>query len=435
MKPILLKAGIPIAFSFAGFILSMITTRKRIHSKSSSSSQTKDETGSDSTNSEQEEVMTNTHLLNSLVSLQLQDRPRIEEEILGLKHLVSSFQNRELELERRFIRYCGLKEQELKVSQLQNLLELELAHVEFYKLMVEFIEAENKRFGDMVVEYLKIGGRLEAANTKNCLLEMKVKKLLSASRKYAHAASKQALTLRAKEAEISRNQEKLEQKDSMINDLENEIQELKQILDRLEDEKSTLTEKLELAESEKSTLNEKLELAELEKNSLTAKSELAEICASSIPKIAEVSTAEHQEDQLLTELEQLRNLGRTSSMKNQEQESHEQVEKHNPVELNFKQKNEENDHHPCYDSDNYSIDTANDESCTHITTDMNYQRKPKLLKKLKRWMIGNEKTSKGYSPTCNEEGEDYQNKCFGRHSISYEANEQHVAGRKSCSSL
>ncbi|XP_026418735.1 uncharacterized protein LOC113314182 [Papaver somniferum] len=186
--------------------------------------------------------MPNTHLLDSLVSLQLQDRPQLEEEILGLKHLVSSFQNRELELKRRFIRYCGLKEQELKVSQLQNLLELELAHVEFYKLMVEFIESENKRFGDMVVEYLQIAGRLESANTKNCSLEMKVKKLLSASRKYAHAASKQALTLRAKEAEVSRNQEKLEQKDSMINDLENEIQELKQILDRLEDEKSTLTD-------------------------------------------------------------------------------------------------------------------------------------------------------------------------------------------------
>ncbi|RZC90920.1 hypothetical protein C5167_028749 [Papaver somniferum] len=433
MKPILLKAGIPIAFSFAGFILSMITTRKRIHSKSSSS-HTSDETGSDSTNSE-EEVVTNTHLLNPLVSLQIQDRPRLEEEMLGLKHLVNSFQNRELELERRFIRYCGLKEQELKVSQLQNLLELELAHVEFYKLMVEFIESENKRFGHMVVEYLKIGGRLESANTKNCLLEMKVKKLLSASKKYTHAASKQALMLRAKEAEVSRNQEKLEQKDNMINDLENEIQELKQILDRLEDEKSTLTEKLELAESEKSTLTEKLELAELEKNSLTAKSELAEICASSIPKIAEVSTAEHQEDQLLTELEQLRNLGYTCSTKNQEQESHEQEDKHNPLELNFKQKYEENDHHPGYDSDNYSIDTTNDESCTHITTDMNYQRKPKLLKKLKRWMIGHEKTSKGYSPTCNEEGEDYQNKCFGRHSVSYEANEQLVAGKKSSSSL
>ncbi|KAI3908259.1 hypothetical protein MKX01_027281 [Papaver californicum] len=421
MKPILLKAGIPIAFSFAGFILSMITTRKRIHSKSSSS-ETEDETGSDSTNSEQEEVVTNTHLLNSLVNLQLQDRPRLEEGILGLKHLVSSFQNRELELERRFVRYCGLKEQELKVSQLKNLLELELAHVEFYRLMVEFIEGENKRFGDMVAEYLKIGGRLDSANTKNCLLEMKVKKLLSASRKYAHVASKQALTLRAREAEGSRNREELEQKHNMIKDLENKTLELKQILDRLEDEKSTLIEKLELAE--------------LEKNSLTEKLDLAKISASSIPKVEEVSTAEHQEDKMLNELEQLRNIRWTSSTKNQEQESHEQEEKHNPLELNFKQKNEENDHNPGYDSDNYSIDTANGESCPHITTDMNYQTKPKLLKKLKRWMIGYEKTSKGYSLTCNEEGEDYQNKCFGRHSVSYEANnEQNVAGRKSCSSL
>ncbi|KAI3997203.1 hypothetical protein MKX01_009047 [Papaver californicum] len=419
MKPILLKAGIPIAFSFAGFILSMITARKTIHS-TSSSSHTEDETGSDSSNSEQEKLMTNTHLLNSLVSLQLQDRPRLEEEMLGLKHLVSSFQNRELELERRFVRYCGLKEQELKVSQSQNLLELELAHVEFYRLMVEFIEGENKRFGDMVVEYLKIGGRLESANTKNCLLEMKVKKLLSASRKYGHVASKQAFTLRAREAEGSRNREDLEQRDNMIKDLESEILELKQILDRLENEKSTLIEKLELAE--------------LEKNSLTEKLELAEISASSIPKIEEVSTAEHQEDQLLTELEQLRNLRWTNLTKNQQQESHAKEEKHDPLALNFNQKNEENDHNPGYDSDNYSIDTANGESSPHITTDMNHQRKPKLLKKLKRWMIGYEKTSKGYSP-CNEEGEDYQNKCFGRHSVSYEANEQHVAGRKSCSSL
>lgn len=152
-------------------------------------------------------------------------------------------------------------------------------------------------------------------------------------------------------------------------------------------------------------------------------------------QITEVSATKHHEDQLLTELERLRNLGWTSSVKNQVLESHEQEEKHNPLELNFNQKNEENYHNAGYDSDNYSIDTANDESCTHISTDMNFQRKPKLLKKLKRWMIGHEKTSKGYSPTCNEEGEDYQNKCFGRHSVSYEASEQHVAGRKSCSSL
>ncbi|KAI3947302.1 hypothetical protein MKW98_030888 [Papaver atlanticum] len=247
MKPILLKDGIPIAFSFAGFIVSMITTRKRIHSKISSSSQTEDETSFDSTNSEQDE---------------LQDRPQLEEEISGLKHLVSSFQNRELELERRFVRYCGL----VQPSQ---------------------------------VSCLQMG------------------------------------------------------------------------------------------------------------------------------LIAEVSTAEHQEDQLLTELKQLRNLGRTSSTKNQEHESHEQEDKHDPLELNFKQKYEENDHNPGYDSDNYSTDTANDESRTHITTDMNYQRKPKLLKKLKRWMMGLEKTK----------GEDYQNKCFGRHFVSNEANERHVAGRKSCSSL
>ncbi|KAI3851169.1 hypothetical protein MKX03_007234 [Papaver bracteatum] len=233
MNPILLKDGIPITFSFASFILPIITTRKRIHSKSSSLSQTEDET--------------------------------------SLKHLVISFQDRELEIERRFVRYCGLKEQELKFSQLQNLLELELAHVEFYKLMVEFVEADNKRFGDMVVEYLKIGGKLETANTKNCLLEMKVKKLLSASRKYVHASSKKALMLRSKEDEISRNQE-----------------------------------------------------------------------------------------------------------------NHEQEDKHDPLKLNFKQKYEENDHNPGYDSDNYSTDTTNDESHTHITTDMNYQRKTKLLKKLKR---------------------------------------------------
>ncbi|KAI3892112.1 hypothetical protein MKW92_039063 [Papaver armeniacum] len=285
--------------------LSMITTRKRIvHSKISSSSQT----GSDSTNSEEEEeVMTDTHLLNSLVSLQLQDKPRLEEEILGLKRL------------------------------------LKLAHV-------DFIEAENKRFGDMVSENLKNG---------NMLIK----------------------------AEASRNQEKLGHKDDMMKDLRNEILELKQILDQLEDQRNTSTEKLKLIE--------------------------------------EVSTAEHQDYQLLPELEQLQS--RTGK--------HEQKKKHNPLELNFNQKNEENDHNPGYGSDNYFIDTANGESCTHITTVMNYQRKPKLLKKLKWWVIGYENTSKGYSTTCNDEEEDYQNKCFGRFLLHMKLNEHHVAGRKSCSSL
>ncbi|OVA19454.1 hypothetical protein BVC80_9057g28 [Macleaya cordata] len=437
MKPILVKAGIPIAVSFAGFILSMITSRRILHSKSSSSQtrvsshETDSEEefrdqesfhGLDSASStfkeEEQQIITRTQIMNSLVNLHIQERPRLEEEILGLKCLVRTLQNRELELETLFIHYCELKDQELILNQLQNMLVLEAAHVEFLGLMVESMEAESGRLEAMVVEYLRVVEQLQSANMENGLLEMKVKKLLRKTSKHGRLFRIQASALRAKEAEVSRNHQELEQKENLIEDLKDEIMALKRIVDQLEEEKKELGEKLELVETS----------------------------ASSTSKIVEeVSAIDHQNQQLLTELEQLRNVRvaeaeelihlrwinaclRHELTKNEEQQRHEQEDnKDEPLELEFEGKNEETDHNQGYESDNLSMVNENGEPCAGITG--TNHKKPKLLNKFKRWVKGNEKCKR----SCNE-GEEYQKKCFGRQSVSDEPSEQHVAARKSCSS-
>lgn len=60
----------------------------------------------------------------------------------------------------------------------------------------------------------------------------------------------------------------------------------------------------------------------------------------------------------------------------------------------------------------------------------NGSKRSKLLKKIKRWVDGSEKMKCKF-----DDNEKHEIKCFGRHAVCYEAEEEHtVLARKSCSS-
>ncbi|KAK3010122.1 hypothetical protein RJ639_010721 [Escallonia herrerae] len=268
MKPLLFKAGIPLAISVAGFIIARITTRKSSTLRASPSDQRQVnspqtnletvcrdeekflslESTSLTHNVEDEKFSTGIQQKTSVESLQSEDRCyNLEEEIEGLNTQIEVFREREWKLEKRFLCYQELKEQELVLAEFLHGLVLEIDRVEFLDRELSSIEAENKRFEGMVGEYLNVLEQLECSRMKNGLLHRKVQKLLRKFKERSRALEGQSLQIEVTEAEVLRSHEEIERRAATINGLEDEIDKLKTVVTRLQEEKSELINQLEMA--------------------------------------------------------------------------------------------------------------------------------------------------------------------------------------------
>ncbi|KAF9603996.1 hypothetical protein IFM89_039350 [Coptis chinensis] len=427
MKPIILKAGIPLALSLAGFWYSMITSRKKLHvgraTEEGHQVSRNDETEAQDDNRDHNSTqglnstslacteggvhMGNIQTKDSYISLQIRYRPETEEEILGLMKQVKALQHKEQELERRFVSFCGLKEQELALTKLQNLLVLKQAHLDFLGMTIESREAERRKFELMVVEYLRVLKQLESARLDNGMLQKKAKKLLRVTRKYSNVVLRQASMLQAREAEISTSHEELQGKTQVIVELNDRIMVLEILVDKYQQEKKELAEKLELAETS----------------------------ASSVSKKESEDTGVYVHDQLITELEQLQKdraaeaeelvylrwinaCFRHELTRNQEEE-HEHEERDDSIVLEDEVK------HGIlrYDSDPSSTIADQDESRALIMTTSH--KKPKLLGKLRRWVRGSEACRRSWQ---------HEHLYDKIRSVSHGAAKQHINARKSSSS-
>ncbi|KAK2965371.1 LOW QUALITY PROTEIN: hypothetical protein RJ640_024113 [Escallonia rubra] len=275
MKPLLFKAGIPVAISVAGFIFSRFMTWKSSILKASSSDQAQVNSlqtsleelcrheesflSLDSTslthNVEDEIFSTDIQQKTSAESLQTEDRCyKLEEEVEGLKTQIEGFQAREWKLGTRFLHYQDLKEQELILVELLHRLVLEIDRVEFLDRELHSIEAENKRFEGMVAEFLNVLEQLECSRMENGLLHRKVQKLLRELKERSRALEGQNLQIKKQRL---CSHEEIERRAAAIKGLEDEIDELKTVVMRLQEEKSELINQLEMAaENPASSKNE-----------------------------------------------------------------------------------------------------------------------------------------------------------------------------------
>lgn len=195
MKPVLLKAGIPLALSIAGFALARIVARKSSVPTASSEIQI--------TNGEDRDG----------------DDHAYAEEILELRRRVEDMQDRELQLEKRFVYYQGLKEQELVLMDLHSKMVMETNRLDFLEKEVSLVQAESQRFEGFAKEYMKLLRLDELLKSENEKLCKRVKKLLRKSKEHSSITRKQRLQIQSKETEISRNM--------------NEIKELKLVIEEL----------------------------------------------------------------------------------------------------------------------------------------------------------------------------------------------------------
>ena len=270
MKPALLKVGIPLAISVAGFVCARILARKSSNVIKDYSLQTQvssprtnvcdvfndeDSFHSFSSTMEDEEPMVNdTSPANMVDDLEIGVKPKFEE-ILGFRSQVEDLERRAWELEKQFVSYCDLKEQESLLMELKNMVLLEIAHAEFLDREISSTEAENERLRNLVVQYVGVLEQLEHWKSKNGSLQRKVKRLLRRTKQQSRFIREQNVKIEDTEAEILRNCDELETRSNFIRKLEEEVRELHKIMDQMQEEKNELLNKLELAENSASSIS------------------------------------------------------------------------------------------------------------------------------------------------------------------------------------
>ncbi|KAK6140108.1 hypothetical protein DH2020_026106 [Rehmannia glutinosa] len=154
MKPVFLKAGIPLAATLAGFILAKIAiaTGKSSFRTASSSQPSKNQVNIINQETESCDIYAD----------------KLQEELLGLKSKIQDFQD--------------LKDQEIVLMGFENKLMLEINKIEFLEREISLLEGEKQRFDNIKVEYLEILRLLEFSSSENQKLHKRVKKLLKKNR-------------------------------------------------------------------------------------------------------------------------------------------------------------------------------------------------------------------------------------------------------------
>ncbi|KAL1298254.1 hypothetical protein HN51_042634 [Arachis hypogaea] len=98
-----------------------------------------------------------------------------EKEVTELKNIISMLQEREHSLEVQLLECCGLREQEKAVKELQNRLKISNMEAKMFSLKVQTLQSENHRLQEQVANHAKVVAELEATKAKVELLQKKLK--------------------------------------------------------------------------------------------------------------------------------------------------------------------------------------------------------------------------------------------------------------------
>ncbi|TKY53025.1 CHUP1 [Spatholobus suberectus] len=413
LKPVILKAGVPLAASLAGLIYAWIIAKKNLSAKVSSlpenecgSPKAKHEESFDNLSYvEVEESSTpmNSSVLSGSLVIHDDNNPCLEQQITSLRSQIEGLQMRELALRMQFELYCEMKEQESLLAGVKNMLSLENDHVEFLNKEISSIETETMRLENFVVQYMRVLEQLEYWKSRNRVLQRRVQRLLRDSKAKSRLIKGQALKIKEKEAEILRNHDALQTRVSVINKLEDEIRELQRILDQLEDEKNEVVKKLETAEAYASKLyKEKIHRKPL-KYYLEAES--GDVSKEDYNKV--LNELEEVKKERATEVEELFHLRRINACLRQELMRHyeqQQERDRDHVEVEFEGGLGVVQH----DSEHELRHSLLDHHNVSAHGDRASSKRRKLLKRLKRWVEGSEKVR--VKPEI---------KGLDRHSVSY----------------
>ncbi|KAK1403350.1 Peptidylprolyl isomerase [Heracleum sosnowskyi] len=419
MKPVLLKAGIPIAISVAGFVLARFTFGRKNSGLKDSANEFKFNNPPDLCN-DQESCGDDLDILegdqdladmHSLDTLHAHNIHKLEEEIVSLKGKVKDLQGRELELKFRFLHYLEMKDQEMELTELENCLSFEILKTEFLDRELLSMEAETKRFEGMVIDFLKLARQLQISISENKALYKIITRLLSKAKEMSHVMQRKNKEIEAGETEMSSNNEELSRRANRISVLENELLEMRHITEKQEEENNELVNKLNLVENSASLKTE--ERAALEGyNQLV--NEFEQLQRDRAAEFKEVVYLRWCNACLRHELIRRNQQGQNVEAKNRHQ-----------VELCFEENGLESESESSVILDDHGISSL---ECTTPSRDPAHsKRAAKLIEKFKRWVDGSQKAKR------KNHGELV--KCIGKHMVvSDGAEEIQISATNSCSS-
>ncbi|WZY92228.1 hypothetical protein YC2023_064557 [Brassica napus] len=388
MKPVILKVGVALVLSATGLILARFVSRKEDNEMTSSASNPESTSSSRRNDGEEEEEHT-----ESIGDHQ-------QQEILGLRSRLEELQRKEYEMELRFECYCNMKEQEVMLMKHKTMLSLEKAQLDFYRRELSAMEEEHKRGQDLVIVFLKLVGEIQELRSENWFLEKQAKKLRRGGKHLYRLVNEKNRRSIAVEKELLKCVDELEMKNSIVMELEGEVKDLKARVDVLQEEKKQVSIKSSEMVSEEDYKRVLEECEDLKKDVANGVKEVINLRWSNACLRHKIMTngTNYEEETFSPN----RNLQEYLEME-------EQAEALALTVVADHEHHEENNHHD--DHHEHHTETS---------------RRKRLMKKLKRWVEGNEK---GRSTKLEE-------RCFGRHSLKVEPeDEQMFHSRRSCSSV
>ncbi|XP_025610184.1 protein CHUP1, chloroplastic isoform X3 [Arachis hypogaea] len=270
-KPFIVKLGLALALSFAGFIYSHLRAKRVKPSNNTSSTQGPPSGQGSHTNmgegigaalgSVSEGNYSHSNLVKEVEFGATLDRKSsekdveatacvshekddYEKEVTKLKNIISMLQEREHSLEVQLLECCGLREQQKSVKELQNRLKISNMEAKMFSLKVQTLQSENHRLQEQVTDHAKVVAELEATKAKVELLQKKLK----------HEAEHNREQIIILQHRVSKLQEQEQECKAVycdhdiqlkLQDLESEVEVLRQSNFRLQLENSELAQRLD----------------------------------------------------------------------------------------------------------------------------------------------------------------------------------------------
>ncbi|EFH55879.1 predicted protein [Arabidopsis lyrata subsp. lyrata] len=384
MKPVILRVCVAIVLSATGLILARFVSRNEDNEVTSSTSNPESSSSPSRRNDQEEETESVDHQ---------------KQEILSLKSRFEELKRKEYEMELQFERFCNLKDQEVMLMEHKSMLSLEKSQLDFFRKEVLAMEEEHKRGQDLVIVYLKLVGEIQELRSENGLLEGKAKKLRRRSKQLYRVANEKSRRIIGVEKEFLKCVDELETKNYILKELEGEVKDMKAYVDVLQEEKEELFIKSSNLTSEMVSLEDYTrvveEYEELKKDYANGVKEVINLRWSNACLRHEVMRNGANFGEIMF-----------SPNGNLQEMGLENVQADAAQAL-------------------MSVAYEKHEDC-HNNHHHESSRRKRLMKKLKKWVEGNEK---GKSKA--------EERCFGRHSLTVDPEEERILfhSRRSCSSV
>ncbi|BAT98454.1 Protein CHUP1-like protein [Vigna angularis] len=206
------------------------------------------------------------------------DKDDYEKEIRNLRSMIRMLQERERNLQFQLLEYCGIKEQQAAVMELQNRLKISNMEAKMFNLKFVTLQSENRRLEVQVADHAKLVSELETAKTKVKFLKKKIKYEAEQNREHIMNLKQKVAKLQDHEFKVAANEQEIQIKLKRLKDLECEIEQLRKSNLRLQIENSDLSRRLDstqllanavLEEAETQALKEEGERLRQENEGLT----------------------------------------------------------------------------------------------------------------------------------------------------------------------